>query len=104
MTSTPIQKFPTSKGEFYKPPPSKTTRSSGCELRPSLIAMIQAQPVSRLENENLCNHLLEFEEICSILSISGMTQETLKWKLFPFSLIEKVKQWYALSVESTNGG
>jgi hypothetical protein len=32
-----------------------------------------------------------------------MTQETLKWKLFPFSLIEKVKQWYTQAVESPNG-
>ena len=32
-----------------------------------------------------------------------MTQEILKWKLFPFSLIEKAKQWYTLAVESMNG-
>ena len=32
-----------------------------------------------------------------------MTQETLKWKLFPFSLVGKAKLWYTLAVESTNG-
>jgi hypothetical protein len=32
-----------------------------------------------------------------------MTQETLKWKLFPFSLIEKAKQWYTHVIESMNG-
>ena len=32
-----------------------------------------------------------------------MTQETLRWALFPFSLIEKAKQWYTFVVESTNG-
>jgi hypothetical protein len=32
-----------------------------------------------------------------------MTQETLKWKLFPFSLIEKAKQRYTLAIESLNG-
>ena len=32
-----------------------------------------------------------------------MTQETLKWKLFPFSLIGKAKQWYTHAIESTNG-
>ena len=41
--------------------------------------------------------------MCSCLSISGMTQETLKWKLFPFSLIEKVEQWYTHVIGSTNG-
>ena len=32
-----------------------------------------------------------------------MTQETLKWKLFSFSLTRKAKQWYTHIVESTNG-
>ena len=32
-----------------------------------------------------------------------MTQEILKWKLFPFSLIEKMEQWYIDAVESMNG-
>ena len=45
----------------------------------------------------------EFEEMCSCLSISGMTQETLRWKLFPFSLMEKAKQWYTNAIGSTNG-
>ena len=41
--------------------------------------------------------------MCSCLSISGMTQETLRWKLFPFSLTEKAKQWYTHVIGSTNG-
>jgi len=88
MKPTPNPTLSASKGEFPKRP-SIPKISSGYELRPGLIAMVWAQPFSGLENENLCNHLLEFEEICSILSISGMTQETLKWKLFPFSLTGK---------------
>ena len=32
-----------------------------------------------------------------------MTQEILRWKLFPFSLSGKAKQWYTHAVESTNG-
>ena len=38
-----------------------------------------------------------------ILSIAGMAQETLQWKLFPFSLIEKAKQWYTHSLGKVNG-
>ena len=91
-----------SKGEFPEPP-SKQKISSGCELCPGLIAMVRAQPFSGHYNENPCHHMHKFEEMCSCLSISGMTQETLKWKLFPFSLIEKAKQWYTLVVESMNG-
>jgi hypothetical protein len=32
-----------------------------------------------------------------------MTKETLRWKLFPFYLIGKVKQWYTFAIGSTNG-
>ena len=35
--------------------------------------------------------------------ISGMTHETLKWKLFPFSLSGEAKQWYIRVVGCVNG-
>ena len=90
-----------SKGEFPERPP-KPKCSFGYELHHGLIAMVRAQPFLGLDNENPCQHLHEFEEMCSCLSISGMTRETLRWKLFPFSLMEKGKQWYTHAVESTN--
>jgi hypothetical protein len=104
MNPTPLKNCFASKGEFLEPPLSpKPNRSSGCGLCPSLIAMVWAQPFLGHDNENPCHQLHEFEEMCSCLSISGMTQETLKWKLFPFSLIEKAKQRYTLAIESMNG-
>jgi hypothetical protein len=102
MKPTPNSTPSASKAEFPKPP-SKPKISYGYGLCPGLIAMVQAQPFSGHDNENPCHHLHEFEDMCSCLSISGMTQETLKLKLFPFSLIEKAKQWYTHVVESTNG-
>jgi len=104
MKPTSNSNLSASKGELLEPTPvSKPTRSSGCELHPSLKAMVQAQSFSGHYCENPRHHLLAFKEMCSCLSISGMTQETLKWKLFPFSLTGKVKQWYTFAVESTNG-
>jgi hypothetical protein len=32
-----------------------------------------------------------------------MTQEIIKWKLFPFSLLGKAKQWYAHFIRAVNG-
>jgi hypothetical protein len=81
---------------------SKPTCLSGYELHPSLKAMVRAQPFSGHDDENPYHHLLEFKETCSCLSISGMTQDTLKWKLFAFSLMGKTKQWYTFAIESTN--
>ena len=102
MKTTPIKYGSASKGEFFEPPP-KSNFSSGYKLHPRLIAMVWAQPFSGHYNENPYHHLHEFEEMCSCMSILGMIQETLKWKLFPFSLTGKVKQWYTHAVESTNG-
>ena len=48
--------------------------------------MVRAQPFSMHNNENPFHHLLEFKEMCLCLGISGMTQETLRWTLFPFSI------------------
>jgi hypothetical protein len=101
-TSNPY--WSASKGVFLEPAlVSKPTRSSGYELHPSLKALVWTQPFSGLDHENPCNHLLDFEEMCSCLSISGMTQETLRWKLFSFSLMGKAKQWYMFAIESMNG-
>jgi hypothetical protein len=65
--------------------------------------MVWDQPFPGLKDENPYTHLREFEHLCSCLAIAGMTKETIKWKLFPFSLLGKAKQWYAHSVRGVNG-
>ena len=47
--------------------------------------------------------MCEFQQVRSCLKISGMTHETLKWKLFPFSLSGEVKQWYIHVIGCVNG-
>jgi hypothetical protein len=92
MDSTPIYKFSALKGEFLEPPQSsRPIIASSYELRPSFIAMVQDQSFSGLENEDPYTHLREFELLCSCLTIASMTQETLKWKLFPFFLLGRAK-------------
>jgi bacteriorhodopsin len=49
---------------------------------------------------NPYSHLREFEQTCACLRIASMSDETLRWKLFPFSVTGKAKQWYNLTVES----
>ena len=58
--------------------------------------------VNRYDSENPYHHPREFEQLCSCLSIAGMAQETLRWKLFPFSLNERARQWYAHNVGKVN--
>ena len=65
--------------------------------------MVREQTFSGYDNENPHHHLREFEQLCACLSFAGMAQETLRWKLFPFSLNERARQWYAQNVGNVNG-
>ena len=104
MENLSIQNLSAPKGEFVEPPQSsKPITASSFELRPGLIAMVREQTFSGHDNENPYHHLREFEQLCSCLSIAGMAQETLRWKLFPFSLNERARQWYAHNVGKVIG-
>ena len=90
MEQPTIQTLSSPKGEFMEPPQSlKPIIASSNELRPGFIAMVQEQAFLGLDYENPYHHLTEFEQLCACLTILGMSQETLWWKLFPFSLDEK---------------
>ena len=92
------------KSEFYEPAPSADPiLSTSYELDSGYIAFVQGNFFSGRDCENPYHHLREFEQVCSCKKISGMTHETLKWKLFPFSLSEEAKQWYIRVVGCVNG-
>jgi hypothetical protein len=57
----------------------------------AFIAMVWEQTFLGLDYENPYHHLRGFEQLCACLTISGMSHETLWWKLFPFSLNERAK-------------
>jgi len=51
-----------------------------------LIAMIENLSFSGKEDENPYLHIRYFEQTCDCLRIEGVSDRTLRWKLFPFSL------------------
>ena len=65
--------------------------------------MLREQAFLGLDYENPYHHLNEFEQLCACLTILAMSQETLRWKLFPFSLDERAKQWYAHNIVKVAG-
>jgi hypothetical protein len=99
MEQITIQNLSAPKGEFVEPPQSsKPITASSYELRPGFIAMVREQTFFGLDYENPYHHLREFEHLCACLTISCKSQETLRWKVFPFSLDERAKQWYAHNI------
>lgn len=69
------------------------------ELKSSTTHML---PVFRgVDAENPYNHVRDFEDICGTLHFNQMSEESLKLRLFPFSLKEKAKSWlHALQPQS----
>jgi hypothetical protein len=92
---TPINQFTAPMGTQLEPlESSKPILTPGYELRTSLISMVQEQSFSGEGDDNPYSHLQEFEQTCACLHITGMSHETLKWKLFLFSFIGRAKHWY----------
>ena len=54
-------------------------------------------------DENPYSHLREFDQTCACLQITGMSDKTLRWKLFPFSLMGRAKLWYSQTIGSMHG-
>ena len=99
MSSSSICQLSTSEDEFSEPSTSSRPFTTfGYELHPGIIAMVRAQTFSGLESEDPDLHLQAFEELCLCLVIPGMSPETLRWKLLPFSLMGKAEQWYTHNV------
>ena len=79
MEHSTIYNLSAPKGELIKTPESsKPITASEYEFRPGFIAMVQDQAFSGLDYENPYTHLREFEQLCACITISGMSQDTLR--------------------------
>jgi hypothetical protein len=65
--------------------------------------MVQDQPFFGESHKNPYSHLREFEQTCACLHIEGMSDETLRWKLFSLSLMGRDKHWYTLTIGNNQG-
>jgi len=65
--------------------------------------MIQNISFSGKEDENPYLHIRHFKQTCDCLRIEGISDKTLRWKLFPFSLRAEARQWYNQNVSQQRG-
>jgi hypothetical protein len=100
LESTPIHQYTAPMSACLEPPKSsKPILTLGYELCLCLINLARDQFFSGEDDKNPYSHLNEFEQTCACLRIAGMSDETLQWKLFSFSLKEIGKP-YALAFAS----
>ena len=87
--------------DYFKPPTPEhysgirrqTINANNFELKPSLISMVQQNQFGGLSNEDPNTHLSMFLEAADTVKINGVTEGTIRLKLFPFSLRDKARQW-----------
>jgi hypothetical protein len=92
MEQPTIQNIFAPKGELIEPPKSsKPIIASSYEL---CLGLVQDQGFLGLDYENPYHHLRELKQLYACLIISDISQETLRWKLFPFFLDRRARQRY----------
>ncbi|XP_021736994.1 uncharacterized protein LOC110703498 [Chenopodium quinoa] len=58
-----------------------------------MITLIERRQFSGAKSESPLNHLREFEKYCNTIKVNGISQEFIRLKLFPFSLIGRALEW-----------
>jgi hypothetical protein len=95
MDNTLIKDFSAPSELSLRPmPSSKPILADAYELCPRLVEMVQTNTFLGLVDKDPYHHLQQFEQTCDCLYIKGMSDETIRWKLFPFTLKGKARQWY----------
>ncbi|MVG17109.1 hypothetical protein EF849_22015, partial [Aeromonas jandaei] len=94
MANKTIREFSTPSAANVAIAPDVIDANLNFELKPALITMVQASPFCGKAHEDANAHLQQFLEICGTFTIKGITQEAIRLRLFPFSLLGKAKQWF----------
>ena len=104
LASTPIHQYDAPMSARLEPlESSKPILTPGYELRPCLINLVWDQSFLGEDDENPYSHLNEFEQTCAWVRIAGMSDKTLRWKPFPFSLMGRAKHWYNQTIGIRQG-
>jgi uncharacterized protein YggU (UPF0235/DUF167 family) len=101
MANKSLRKFlaPTTDNIRTRPP---ADIDKSFELKPALINMVQASQFCGKANEDASAHLQHFLEICSTFTIKDVPRDAILLRLFPFSLLGRLKQWFYANKEKNN--
>jgi hypothetical protein len=100
MANKTLREFSAPTTENIHTGPQVNVGEDGFELKPALIIMVQTSQFYGKAYKDASAHLQHFLEICSTFTIKRVTRDAILLCLFPFSLLEKAKQWLYANKES----
>ena len=103
MADKTLREFSAPSTENIRTGPTLKTINLEFELKPSFINMVQATPFSGKAHEDASAHLQNFLEISSTVIIKDVAQDIILLRLFPFSLVGRVKQWFYTNKDNIHG-
>jgi hypothetical protein len=89
MAERTIREFSAPSNTNVPTGPTITVGDRNFELKLALINMVQANPFSGKPNEDDNAHLQHFLGVCRTFTIRGVTDDAIRLRLFPFSLLGK---------------
>ncbi|CAA7059685.1 unnamed protein product [Microthlaspi erraticum] len=72
------------------PPP---VQNHNFEIKLGMINLVQNKMFHGLPSEDPIDHLDEFDRLCDLTKINGVSEDAIKLRLFPMSLADKSHQW-----------
>ncbi|CAA7057694.1 unnamed protein product [Microthlaspi erraticum] len=72
------------------PPP---VQNHNFEIKLGMINLVQNKMFHGLPSEDPIDHLDEFDRLCDLTKINGVSEDAIKLRLFPMSLADKAHQW-----------
>jgi len=94
MAQKTITEFSSPSADFVATGLNLNLGDATFELKPARINMVQANPFCGKPHEDANDHLQHFLEVCNTFTIKNVTTDAICLRLFPFSLLGKVKQWF----------
>jgi len=94
MAQKTLRDHSASSGNQVPTGPEVNTGGENFEIKTGLITMVQASPFCGKANEDANAHLQQFLELCSTFVMKVVSQDAIQLRLFPLSLLGRVKQWF----------
>ncbi|CAA7031574.1 unnamed protein product [Microthlaspi erraticum] len=72
------------------PPP---VQNHNFEIKLGMINLVQNKMFHGLPSEDPIDHLDDFDRLCDMTKINGVSEDAIKLRLFPMSFADKAHQW-----------